>query len=512
MNKKTWIGLAIVGFWVLMTALLLQREWGGTPVSRSDASNGRQIRQAESTWLGLFLADGPQVGHIHLRRLPEQRQGLPGVRFTMNTQMALNLMGRDTDLRVVGAMWRAHDEPLAELDLTVESMEQTLRLTGEVRDGELDAEVRSGGESMPLQLPMDPEMLLQTGLGTASSFPAMEVGDDFRMESFDPLTMRKATARVRCVEEAIFEVDGVGVETRKLEVTTGGFTSTAWVDDRGEVVRAETPFGLVLQRLSPERASAMAGRVPGANAPGGTDLLGLTAIRPEGPRPYRGAGEIRLRLSGLEPGTEIPVDDHQILEADGTLRIIQEAEVSSSPPDAGQLEAILAEDAFVQSRHPSIVEQARQIVGEASDPAVQARRIHDWVFARLDKVPVMSIPSALEVLESRQGDCNEHTVLFTALARASDLPTRIAIGLVWSDELDGFYYHAWPEVWLGDRFQRFDPTLDQIPADATHLKLLEGGIESWPKLLAFLGRMDIEVIELRRPETAGPHDSQGPTS
>ena len=512
MSKKTWIGLGVVGFWALMTVLLLQREWGGTPVSQTGESTGRQINQAESTWLGLFLADGPQVGHIHLRRLPEQRQGLPGVRFTMNTQMALNLMGRDTDLRVVGAMWRAHEQPLAELDLTVESMEQTLRLTGEVRDGELNAEVRSGGESMPLQLPMDPEVLLQTGLGTASSFPAMEVGDDFRMESFDPLTMRQTTARVRCVEEAILEVDGVGVETRKLEVTTGGFTSTAWVDTQGEVVRAETPFGLVLQRLSPERASAMAGQ-----STSGTDLLGLTAIRPKGPKPYRGATEIRLRLSGLERGTEIPTGDHQILEADGTLRITQEASVSSSPPDSEQLEAMLAEDAFVQSGHPSILEQARKIVGDESDPAAKARRIHNWVFTRLDKVPVMSIPSALEVLESRQGDCNEHTVLFTALARASGLPTRIAIGLVWSDELDGFYYHAWPEVWLGDRFQRFDPTLDQPSADATHIKLLEGGIESWPKLLAFLGRMDIEVIDLQGsnaqgPGLTGPQDPQGPTS
>ena len=494
MSQKTWIGLGVVGFWILMTALLLQREWGGTPVSAT--GDAQRIDQASSTWLGLFLTDGPQVGHIHLRRLPEQRHGQPGVRFTMNTQMALSLMGRDTDLRVVGVIWRSLDQPLAELDLTVESMDQNLRLTGEVRDGELKGEVRSGGESMPLQLPMDPEVLLQTGLGTASRFPAMEVGDDFRMESFDPLTMRKATARVRCVAESIIEVDGVGLETRQLEVTTGGFTSTAWVDDQGEVVRAETPFGLVLQRMSPERASAMAHKVDGRSAEAGTDLLGLTAIQPKGPKPFRGATELRLRVGGLNADVEIPLDGHQS-RVDGLLRITRDAATPATPPDAEQMEQWLAADAFVQSSHPSLVEQAQAIVGDQQDPAAKARLIHDWVFTRLDKVPVMSIPSALEVLASRQGDCNEHTVLFTALARAANLPTRIAIGLVWSDQLDGFYYHAWPEVWLGDRFQRFDPTLDQPSADATHIKLLEGGIESWPKLLAFLGRMEIEVIDIQ---------------
>ncbi len=108
---------------------------------------------------------------------------------------------------------------------------------------------------------------------------------------------------------------------------------------------------------------------------------------------------------------------------------------------------------------------------------------------------MISIPSALEVLEQRRGDCNEHTVLFTALARAAGLPTRIAIGIVWSDELEGFYYHAWPEVHLGDWIW-MDPTLGQPVADATHIKLLNGGIASWPSLLPYLGRLEVEVLDV----------------
>ncbi len=50
----------------------------------------------------------------------------------------------------------------------------------------------------------------------------------------------------------------------------------------------------------------------------------------------------------------------------------------------------------------------------------------------------LSIPSALEVLEQRAGDCNEHTVLFTALARAAGIPCRVATGLAWST--GQFYY------------------------------------------------------------------------
>jgi len=155
----------------------------------------------------------------------------------------------------------------------------------------------------------------------------------------------------------------------------------------------------------------------------------------------------------------------------------------------------LRADAFVQSDHPAIRRQADAIVGAESDPWLRALALHDWVFEHVEKEPVVRIPSALEVLERRRGDCNEHTVLYAALARAAGLPTRIAIGLVWSDAYDGFYYHAWPEVRIGD-WVRIDPTLGQPLADATHLKLLTGGIESWPQLLPYLGRLEIEVVDV----------------
>ena len=68
------------------------------------------------------------------------------------------------------------------------------------------------------------------------------------------------------------------------------------------------------------------------------------------------------------------------------------------------------------------------------------------VNALLEKKPTVSLPSALEVLRTRVGDCNEHTALYVAMARAQGIPSRIAVGLV---HLRGaFYYHAWAEVYL----------------------------------------------------------------
>ena len=109
--------------------------------------------------------------------------------------------------------------------------------------------------------------------------------------------------------------------------------------------------------------------------------------------------------------------------------------------------------------------------------------------------PTVSLPSALEVLRTRVGDCNEHTALYVALARAAGVPARIAVGLVY---LRGaFYYHAWAEVYVETapgrgRWLAVDPTLNQFPADLTHIRLARGGLERQAAITSMIGRVQIE--------------------
>jgi transglutaminase/protease-like cytokinesis protein 3 len=96
------------------------------------------------------------------------------------------------------------------------------------------------------------------------------------------------------------------------------------------------------------------------------------------------------------------------------------------------------------------------------------------------------------VLHTKKGDCNEHTVLFNALARAAGIPARTVVGMVY---LRGaFYYHAWSEVWLG-QWISLDSVLDQFPADVTHIKFVEGDIDRQIDILQLIGKLKIEVLE-----------------
>jgi transglutaminase-like putative cysteine protease len=163
-----------------------------------------------------------------------------------------------------------------------------------------------------------------------------------------------------------------------------------------------------------------------------------------------------------------------------------------SIPD--EVKAFLKPEFNIESENPQIVQRAWGIAGKARDPIVVARRLLEWVYLHIEKKPVLSIPSALEVLQTRVGDCNEHATLLTALLRAVGIPARVCVGLVFLR--DKFYYHAWTEAWLG-AWISMDATLNQMPADATHIKLAEGNLGQQVEIARFIGQIGIRVIDFR---------------
>ena len=167
------------------------------------------------------------------------------------------------------------------------------------------------------------------------------------------------------------------------------------------------------------------------------------------------------------------------------------------PVEEEGMEPYLADDLFVQSAHPEIVEQARRIAGGETNALRVAELLLRWVHDTLEKRAVPSLPNALEVLHTKVGDCNEHTVLYVALARALGLPARTNVGLVMVD--DRFYYHAWPEVYVGE-WIAVDPVFHQIPADATHIRLIRGGLDKQVEIArkgvtVFMSTHSLEVAE-----------------
>jgi len=161
------------------------------------------------------------------------------------------------------------------------------------------------------------------------------------------------------------------------------------------------------------------------------------------------------------------------------------------PASDTTLRAFLDPEPLIQSDNARIRGRALAVIGRERNPARAAELLARWVAANVADQVTASLPSAARALAGRRGDCNEHAVLYVALARAVGLPARTAAGLAYVD--GRFYYHAWAEVYLGD-WVAVDPTFDQFPADAAHLRFSTGGLARQAELVRLIGRLKLEAL------------------
>jgi transglutaminase-like putative cysteine protease len=319
----------------------------------------------------------------------------------------------------------------------------------------------------------------------------------------DPATARTAPMTVTVGSRAIARAAGTLVPAYRVEMEFQGLRTTSWITDTGDVVREESPLGLMTVQEPADRARGMA-----MDASVRSDLLQASAVVPsmsgriDEPRDVR---RLRLRLSGAD----VPRAD-----LDGVGQSVQGDVIELHDPRTSRrtggdpaTPADRAAEALIESDAPEIRREAEYAVRGVTDDYTRALRLTRYVNALIEKKPTISLPSALEVLRTKVGDCNEHTALYVAMARSLGIPARVAVGLVYMR--DAFYYHAWAEVYVHDAqggvWLPADPTLDQFPADRTHLRLTRGGLAKQAAILPLVGRLRMTVVELELDPAAPRH-------
>ena len=97
----------------------------------------------------------------------------------------------------------------------------------------------------------------------------------------------------------------------------------------------------------------------------------------------------------------------------------------------------------------------------------RARTICDWVgqHVTFQGNTSSSTTSAIDTLIERVGVCRDFAHLMIALCRAANLPARMASGMDYGADpaLGPPDFHAYVEVFLGDRWYLFDPSGTAIP-------------------------------------------------
>jgi transglutaminase-like putative cysteine protease len=218
---------------------------------------------------------------------------------------------------------------------------------------------------------------------------------------------------------------------------------------------------------------------------------------------------LKVKMRGIEKSLiaqdhrqEVVADDtgsdgfYVIARVEGLKEVQQDGKPAPIPNDAPPSEEDLAETISIQANHPEIAKQANQIVGVNDPPREKITKLVQWTANNIaNKMQDSFRPlKSLAVLRDKEGECESHAYLYAALARSQKIPTRLVTGIVYIDKI-GFLYHAWAESYV-DGWIAVDPTFNQAPADATHIKMATGdSTDNAQAVLTIAGKLKMEVLE-----------------
>ena len=476
-------GIAVVAAWLVMLGVLAEKSGVVGPVLQASHA----VIPAGEEWMGIYM-EGKKIGYA-----VDRVKKIPGGYETGEEMMtALSVQGSRQEIRT--ATVSRVDDSLALKDFTfsLKSGLADMDIKGVVDGSTLKLEISTAGRVMRQEIPITEPPHLSADLELYLKREGLAVGKKFRLPFFDPASLSSQYMEIEVEGMEELKSGDRLIPVYRVKESYAGVVVTAWVSNELGMIKGEGPMGFTFLKETKEQALK---KPEGGYEP--ADIIALTSVPVEGDIPEpRKALYMKAKLTGVELGGFELSGGRQVFK-DGVIEVSADG-LGGAPVTLPVADPELAEwlkpSSLVQSDDPEIKKKALEITGGERDALKAARKIEEWVYRGLKKQTSAGIPSAVEVLKNLFGDCNEHTTLYTALARSIGLPTKMDAGIVM---LGGrFYYHAWPEVYVG-RWIAIDPTFGQFPADATHIRLIEGGPDKYVAIIKEVGRLKVEILEHR---------------
>ncbi|HLN86799.1 MAG TPA: transglutaminase-like domain-containing protein, partial [Candidatus Limnocylindrales bacterium] len=415
-----------------MNFLLIKRQLAAPPPLLTLRGTEKIIDNIEEWW-GVYYR-GEKIGYASQTITPLEK----GFQLRDHSSLNLNLLGTIQPAATRLDLTANEDWILERFNFELESKEIRFSARGAVKDNLLALEIDSAGHRSTREIKLTQAPYLLAALKPYVVTQQLEPGKKFFFSTFDPSTLSQQVTSVTIEGREQIRIGGRLEPAIKLRQSFRGISVLSWVDGQGRTLKEESPAGMSLLRQSAAEAKSSSSRAVAL------DIVTQAAITVSKPiTDPQSRATVELKLSGIDLGN-FPLDGGRQRLSESRLEIRREdlsrLGTRRRPINDKQLTSYLQPTPFLQSDHPSVQALAKKILQGETDARRAAVKLKDWVYKEIAKEPTVSIPNALQVLQTKKGDCNEHTVLFNALARAAGIPAKTVIGVVY---LRGaFYYHA----------------------------------------------------------------------
>jgi transglutaminase-like putative cysteine protease len=441
-------------------------------------------------WSGIVF-NGQKIGFSHVALGEGTTPGTFEIRS--DAAFVLRFMGFDKRVNL-----KSYDLVREDLDLVAFEYDYVIdgnavRLAGKRSGDALDVTVTREGSVATDRVAVPGRVYPQAATALYPPLTGLAVGREYRypVYSGELQKITEVTQRVAAYEKStLFEGEAFRIET-----TMEGYRVETWVSPRGAPLLEIAMNGVLISGLESETRAR--NYLAAASLNKTEALVDFALVRPDRRLASpRAVTMLKIAFTGAPRAP--PSDDLQRCAADGAeivcaVGTTAPATTTAPSPPAND-PRYLASTFPIPAHDPAINAKAREIAAGTSDAREQVRRLVAWIEANVLASPA-DVWTALDVLKTREAECQGHAYLYAAFARALRIPTRVVNGFVYSADYDGFLYHAWTESFVDGRWLAVDPTFHEVPADATHVKLVEGEtLADVAPLVDWIGRVKVRVL------------------
>lgn len=482
-----------------------------TPVVVKAGSEKAQVDETE--YFAVFM-EGKKAGYARNDR------AVSDGRVTTFTEVSLTISRAGIPLSITmtsESVETADGKPISFKsiqDLGLMKME----VSGEIQpDGRLALVNNSIGSVQRTVIDWPEGALAAEGLRLLQEAKGLEEGTEYTYRVFEP--SMTAALDAKTIVGPTKEVDLLGRVVPLTEITNiismpgmGEISTRSYLNEDFKLQKDIMPvMGINIEMVACPKEFAL-----GKNDV--VELIGKMFI--DSPVPLKNLGSVESITYHLAPLGDakltIPPNDNQQVRKTADGKVILTVKPVAAPSgvtlpykgdDPAALEA-LKPTQFVQSDHEKIVELARRAVGKTTDAAEAVDKIEAFVGEYVDdKNLSVGYASAVEVAQSRQGDCTEHAVLAAALCRAVGIPAQAVTGLAyvseWRSLESGFGGHAWAQAYVGGKWVGLDAAFRGTGRggyDPGHIALAAGNGDpgDFFSIATTMGQFEIEKLEVTR--------------
>ncbi|MFQ5718573.1 MAG: transglutaminase family protein [Acidobacteriota bacterium] len=456
----------------------------------------------EEDWYGVY-AGGTKIGFLHTWTGRSHEGGVPTLMMAMDAEMKVKALGTPISMSMRETMVFAAEAPYrlrrGESEMAQGAYSRQVKM---LPDGDGFSAVITEGDATrtmslgPLDFTAEDALTPEAWFSTPRQAGARLVARSFAVSQ---LQSSIDTYEITAVRESV--ADGVPVrfyDVRQLSSVLGDVGLFRF-DGSGHMLSGSLGQNLEIRLETRDQAH---------DADYEADLFVLGMARVD--HPLGDPRTVSSLVLGVSSGAvdRLPAGPRQSVVKDAAggvhLRLgeewgVEDAEVVDDP-------GLYLQESVEHPVHaPAVVSLARSAIGDARTRPERVRALVRFVQTFIDDSYSAQPLSVMDILKVRRGDCTEHALLFTTLARSVGIPAREVAGLIYmGDDERAFGGHAWSEVIIDGRWVDVDPLWGETDINATHISF--GPISGKDSgFLTGLSRFDftVETVEHdRRPEPA----------